>query len=89
MISDPLNVATFAHRPAGGDCAPTGVDSVNANVLDWLSQIERAFPQSAPESQQIVIATGAGVTDVTVTICWPDPNGGEQRRLTVRNRVQR
>jgi type IV pilus assembly protein PilV len=85
LISDPATASTFAHRAgAGATCAPTGANSTNALVIDWLAQVNATFPRAAPEAQQIIV----NGTDVTVRLCWRNGENDDPHSLEVSNRVQ-
>lgn len=62
------NLASYAHRPTGGGCAPTGTASGNAKVTTWLANINATLPGAASTKQQIVVNAANNL--VTVTICW-------------------
>jgi type IV pilus assembly protein PilV len=85
LISDPATAASFAHRAAGGAaCAPTGANSSNALVIDWLAQVSATFPRAVPEAQQVIV----NGTDVTVRVCWRNGENDDPHSLEVNNRVQ-
>jgi len=88
LIADPTTSATFAHKPGGTTgCAPTGVASTNAIVLEWLAEVTAAFPLAATDKQQIVI-TGVPANEVTVKLCWQNRPSDAPHTLEVSNRVQ-
>lgn len=75
MWVDRANLDNYAHRPTAGTlCSPTGTDSTNTNVTDWLTQVTAALPGATSAKQQISVTTPlAGTRQVTVTICWQGP----------------
>ncbi|MEO8626721.1 MAG: type IV pilus modification protein PilV [Betaproteobacteria bacterium] len=67
MWSDRPNLAAYAHRPSGAVCAPTGANSVNPNVANWLSSVNGLLPGALAATQQITIGAN---NLVTVGLCW-------------------
>lgn len=85
-VSDPAQLASFAHRPSGGTvCAPGGSDSTAAVVTDWLAQVGALLPGAPPEQQQIVVNTVDRT--VTVTLCWQVGQGAPHHH-TVSSQLQ-
>lgn len=84
LISDPATATSFAHRPGGGSCAPTGADSTNATVTDWLSQVSATFPSAGSDAQQVIV----NGSDVTVRLCWQNGPNDTAHSFEVTNRVQ-
>jgi type IV pilus assembly protein PilV len=84
LISDPTTAASFAHKPAGSGCAPTGAASGNPQVTEWLSQVIAAFPSVTADDQQVIV----NGSDVTVRLCWKNGEAGEPHTFEVSNRVQ-
>jgi type IV pilus assembly protein PilV len=72
-VSDPTTAAAYAHRPNGPVCAPTGSDSTDSNVTDWLRDVSSTLPGAVSNKQQIIVDTSNNL--VTVAICWQLPNG--------------
>jgi type IV pilus assembly protein PilV len=71
---NPANLSTYAHRPSGTACAPTGTNSTNANVTAWLSSMSDPssfLPGATSAKQQIIVDTTNN--RVTVTVCWQGP----------------
>ncbi len=86
LISDKTTKNQFAHRASGDTrCAPTGSDSTNAHVVEWLRQVEEMFPTSVPEHQQVIVTAS---DDVTVRLCWKNGANDDVHFMEVTNRVQ-
>lgn len=84
LISDPTTAASFAHRPNGERCAPTGDASTNATVADWLAQVSATFPSAGADAQQVIVDGN----DVTVRLCWQNGPSDTAHSFEVTNRVQ-
>jgi type IV pilus assembly protein PilV len=67
MWTDRANLASYAHRPGGQVCTPSGSVSANANVSSWLASVVSALPGAIATSQQIVIGPS---NLVSVGVCW-------------------
>jgi type IV pilus assembly protein PilV len=88
LISDRAQAAAFQHKPNGTvACAPTGAESANLMVLDWLAQVRATFPRAAVGEQQIVV-TGPFADLVTVRLCWKNSDSDPPHTMEVTNRVQ-
>lgn len=84
-VSDPASAANYAHRPTGPVCAPTGSDSTDPGILDWLADVNSTLPDAASSKQQIVVDTSNNL--VTVAICW-QPSGGSMHQHVVTTQMQ-
>ncbi|MFZ5465009.1 MAG: type IV pilus modification PilV family protein [Pseudomonadota bacterium] len=73
---NPANLAAYAHRPNGGNCAPAGANSGNGNVATWLAAVNAALPGAISDRQQIQVGAG---NLITVTICWQGPQDAQPR----------
>jgi type IV pilus assembly protein PilV len=89
LISNPADIAAFAHNPSGTTCNPTGAPSTNAVVTTWLAEVGRQLPNAATTAQQVIVRDAAQ-GDVDVVICWKRSSDANEtaHALTVRNRVQ-
>ncbi|HYD97326.1 MAG TPA: type IV pilus modification protein PilV [Noviherbaspirillum sp.] len=79
-IASPASAAGFAHRPGGNAaCAPSGAESSDSTVTEWLTEVEASLPGADKSRQQVVIDTATGV--VVVTLCWQPPDGKFHRHV--------
>jgi type IV pilus assembly protein PilV len=86
MWADRLNLATYAHQDTDGatPCSPGGAASTNANVTDWLDDVNRTLPNADSTKQQIKVGAS---NLVTVTICW-QVGTGAPHNLVVSAQIQ-
>lgn len=86
LISDPATSTSFAHKSSGTTaCAPSGSESTNAVVTEWLAEVAQQLPGASSALQQVVVNAATG--EVTVRLCWQ--NGDDPaRNLAVTNQVQ-
>lgn len=82
MWSDPANFGSYAHKPSGAVCEPTGSDSTNANVSAWLANVAALLPGAAGRLQSINV--NALTREVTVRICWQSRTGNHNMVVTTR-----
>ncbi len=94
MWADAANINAYALNAGGAPCGPGGNASGNANVSNWINQLNVAnnpngLPGAMALAQQInVVATADPlVQDVAVTVCWS--SGTETRRFTLNTTVGR
>lgn len=94
MWSDQVNIVAYRLNAAGAACAPGGNASGNANVTNWINQLDVAqnpngLPGAGALAQQINVLDTADplVKDVAVTVCWS--SGTETRRFTFNTTVGR
>lgn len=80
--ADRSNIATYAHRPTGNVCAPTGSASGNANVTQWLAGVTAVLPDAGSARQSI--AVNAATNEVTVRLCWVSRTGQHNMSITTR-----
>lgn len=85
-VAAPASAASFAHRASGSTlCAPSGSDSTEPTVTDWLREVNATLPGADTSKQQITIDTTNNV--VVVTLCWK-ANGGTTHNNVVTTQMQ-
>lgn len=82
MWSDPANFSSYAHKPSGAVCEPSGSDSTNANVSAWLANVSALLPGAPSRLQSIIVNTAT--RDVTVRICWQSKSGNHNVVISTR-----
>lgn len=88
LVSDPATVADMSHRPVGdAPCTPSGARSTHPAIVDWLQQVQAAFPRATVDEQQVTV-TGTPPSILTVRLCWRSKEGGPAHSTTVVNQVQ-
>jgi type IV pilus assembly protein PilV len=72
MWADRANIASYPHHPTTGAsaCVPSGTASANANLANWLTDVQNALPGAGANVQQVVVGAN---NLVTVTVCWQGP----------------
>lgn len=80
--ADRANIATFAHRPTGTVCAPSGAASGNTNVTEWLDGVSAVLPDADTARQSIAVDTTTN--QVTVRLCWVSRTGQHNMSVTTR-----
>lgn len=83
-VSDSTTLASFAHKPSGTPCLPSGTASSNASVTSWIAQVNSVFQGAAP-LEQITVDVANRV--VTVALCWKQKDA-EQHFHSVTTQIQ-
>lgn len=78
MWVDRANLDTYAHKPTGAACSPTGANSGNAKVYSttsgsWTYQIAKSLPGASADKQQIKVTAVGATRQVEIAICWKRP----------------
>ena len=84
-VSDSATINNYAHRPSGTACAPTGSNSTDPAVVEWLLQVDKTLPEAASSKQQVKVDSANNV--VTITICW-QPQNGDLHKHVVTTQMQ-
>lgn len=94
LISAHTDPDVFAHHAddATPVCSPTGAASTDPQVVEWLTEVDKSFPNAGAAKQRVVIQkTGTAPNfeaNVTITICWKNANESDYHNLVVTNKVQ-
>lgn len=78
-VSSPASAAGFAHRSSGTACSPSGSDSSDAAVTDWLAEVNATLPGADSAKQQITVDTSNNV--VVIALCWKPTNGIQHKHI--------
>lgn len=77
MWVDRANITTYAHQTGGTTCNFTGATSSQTEVTNWLNQVTNSLPTSSLTNARIaqikLTSMFSGTQQVTVTICWKQP----------------
>ena len=84
-------LGAFQHQSGGSTCAFSGAAAVNPVVATWVGAVMAAgsgLPGSTALMQQILVTNlGAGVNQVTVTVCWKAPGDAVARKHVMQSLI--
>lgn len=64
-------------------CTPAGTASTYGKTIAWASEVAAALPGATANKQSIVVTTVAGITQVSVMVCWKSPQETETHNFLV------
>jgi type IV pilus assembly protein PilV len=73
-VSDPANLAAFAHQSGGAGCGNwSGATTTNNAITAWLEQVNQVLPGAGSDKHQVKINTAD--KQVEITLCWQSAQG--------------